>query len=198
MSTTPIRVLIVDDHVIVRKGTRAFLEEVDGIEGVGDAASGQEAIRLAECLRPDVILMDLIMPEMDGVDAIRQIHLLNQDVRVVVVTSFIIEEKLFSALMAGAQNYLLKDSLPDELVEKIQQTYRCESNLHSKIVRRLLNAFADAPPDLSLTSRQTEILELLNTGLKTSEAATQLGIGLTELRQQLFQILQKLHHLPQQ
>jgi len=198
MSTIPIRVLIVDDHVIVRKGTRAFLEEVDGIEVVGDAASGQEAIRLAECLRPDVILMDLIMPEMDGVDAIRQIHLLNQDVRVVVVTSFIIEEKLFSALMAGAQNYLLKDSLPDELVEKIQQTYRCESDLHSKIVRRLLNAFADAPPDLSLTSRQTEILELLNTGLKTSEAATQLGIGLTELRQQLFQILQKLHHLPQQ
>lgn len=195
MSNVPISVLIVDDHLIVRKGMRAFLNEIDGIEVVGDAANGQEAVDFVKSLAPDVVLMDLMMPEMDGVDAIKQIHLQNQDIRVLVMTSFIVEERLFAALMAGAHNYLLKHSTPDELAEKIQQTYQSRSDLHSKIARKVFDAFTDAPPDRSLTACQTQILELLNTGMTTEEAAEQMGIQPNELRQQIFHILQKLHDL---
>jgi DNA-binding NarL/FixJ family response regulator len=195
MISTPIRVLIVDDYMTVRKGIRAFLEEIEGIEVVGGAANGQEAVIQAESLQPDVILMDLMMPEMDGVEAIKQIHFHNQDVRIIVMTSFIVEEKLFSALMAGAHNYLLKDSPPEELVKKIRLTFQNQSTLHSGIARRLLEAFIDIPHDQALTSHQIEILELLETGLKAGEAARQMSIQETKLCQQLYQIIVKLHNL---
>lgn len=195
MNTTPIRVLVVDDHATVREGTRAFLEEISGIKVIGDAANGKEALRLVQSLHPDVILLDLMMPEMDGVETIQQIQLQsqNENTRIVVMTSFIAEEKLFSALMVGANNYLLKDSSPDEMVEKIRQSYHSQSDLHPKIARKILDTFTNIHHDEALTSHQTDILELLSTGITATEAAQQIGIQEAELRRQVFQILRKLH-----
>jgi DNA-binding NarL/FixJ family response regulator len=198
MNSVTIRVLVVDDHVIVRKGTRAFLAEIEWIGVIGDTGSGVEAIRLAEELRPDVILMDLMMPEMDGVSAIRQISSQNHQVRIVIITSFVAQDKLFSALKAGAHNYLMKDSPPDELIRKLKNTRRGESEVDHRIARMLLEFFASVPDDTyKLTSRETKILQLLKDGLAETDAAQKLGMNETELRRHIFQIIQKLHHSQQ-
>lgn len=193
MNFAPIRVLIVDDHEVVRKGTRAFLDQVEGVNVAGQAGSGKEAVRLAESLDPDVILMDLMMPEMDGIEATAQITSENQRVRILVLTSFIADEKLFSALQAGAHNYLMKDSTPDELVEKIHQTHRGESELHYKIARNLLSSLNSTSPNPLLTSEETNILKVLSTGATTTEAAQKLQLAEEELRRRNFRILEKLH-----
>jgi DNA-binding NarL/FixJ family response regulator len=196
MNIAPIRVLVVDDHAIVRKGTRAFLEEIDGVDIVGDTGSGREAIRLVESLHPDVILMDLIMPEMDGVQTIQQIASQYQDVRIVILTSFVAEDKMFSALKAGAHNYLMKDSPPEDLVRKIKETFQGEADLHHSLARKILNYFIAAQDVHLLTSDETEILQMLNEGLPTAEAAQRMCISETELRRHIFQIFWKLHQLP--
>ena len=195
MNTAPIRVMVVDDHVIVRKGTRAFLAEIEGIEVVGDTGSGGEAIQLVESLRPDVILVDLMMPEMDGVQTIQQIAFQNQDVRIVILTSFIAEDKLFSALKAGAHNYLMKDSPPEELAHKIKDTFKGEANLHHILARKVLNYFSTAQGAQLLTPDESEVLQTMNEGLPEAEAAQKIGISETELRRHIFQIFQKLHKL---
>jgi DNA-binding NarL/FixJ family response regulator len=196
MNIALIRVLVVDDHAIVRKGTRAFLEEIDGVDIVGDTGSGREAIRLVESLHPDVILMDLIMPEMDGVQTIQQIASQYQDVRIVILTSFVAEDKMFSALKAGAHNYLMKDSPPEDLVRKIKETFQGEADLHHSLARKILNYFNAAQDVHLLTSDETEILQMLNEGLPTAEAAQRMCISETELRRHIFQIFWKLHQLP--
>ena len=193
MNSTPIRVMVVDDHVIVRKGTRAFLAEIDGVEVVGDAGSGLEAIQLVESLRPDVILMDLMMPEMDGVETIQKITSQNQDARIVILTSFIAEERLFSALEAGGHNYLLKDSPPEDLVRKIKETVHDEANLHQSLARKVLSYFRTTQGVQQLTPGESDVLQMLNEGLSAAEVAQKMGISETELRKHIFQIIQKLH-----
>jgi len=128
--TSPIRVLVADDHAIVRKGIRALLATEADIEVVGEAADGKEAVEKAERLHPDVILMDLVMPGMDGIEATRRITTRQPETRILVLTSFAEDEKVFPALKAGALGYLLKDAGPEELVRAIRQVYCGESSLH--------------------------------------------------------------------
>ena len=193
MSTAPIRVMVVDDHAIVRKGLRAFLAEIDGVEVVGDAGSGREAIQLVESLSPDVILMDLKMPEMDGVQTIQQIASQNQEVRIVVSTGIGSEEKIFMALQVGAHNYLMKDSLPEYLVHKIKDTFQGESDLNRGLARKLINCFSAENNIQTLTSAESEILKMLSEGLTAAEAAQKMDFSEAELHRQIFQIIQKLH-----
>ena len=133
-----IRVLVVDDHAIVRKGIRALLATEPDIEMVGEATNGKEAISQTESLQPDVILMDLVMPEVDGIEAIRRITARQPEARILVLTSFATNEKVFPAIKAGALGYLLKDSEPEVLVQAIRQAHRGESSLHPTIARKLL------------------------------------------------------------
>jgi NarL family two-component system response regulator LiaR len=138
LMTCSIRVLVADDHAIVRKGICALLATEPGIDIVGEAQDGQEAIRETQRLRPDVVLMDLVMPGMDGLEAIRHITALQPEVRILVLTSFAGDDKVFPAIRAGALGYLLKDSGPEELVQAIHQVYRGQSWLHPTIARKLL------------------------------------------------------------
>ena len=131
----PIRVFIAEDHAIVRKGIRALLTLEPGIEVVGEAGNGVEAVRRVESLQPDVILMDLVMPEMDGIEAIEQVMARQPEARILVLTSFATDDKVFPAIKAGALGYLLKDSSPEELVQAIQHVYRGEPSLHPTIDR---------------------------------------------------------------
>src|SRR6266542_709566 len=134
--TQTIRVLIADDHAIVRKGIRALLAEVHDVEVVGEAGDGREAVAQTAALRPDVVLMDLMMPLLDGIEATRQIKSQQPDSRILVLTSFATDDKVFPAIKAGALGYLLKDSSPEELVQAIRQIYRGESSLHPTIARK--------------------------------------------------------------
>ena len=144
-----IRVLVTDDHIVVRKGIRALLATEPDIEVVGEAGNGREAVAEADRLQPDVILMDLVMPEMDGIEAIGQITTHQPEARILVLTSFAADEKVFPAIKAGALGYLLKDSGPEELVGAIHQVYRGEPSLHPTIARKLLHELSrssERPP----------------------------------------------------
>ena len=193
-----IRVLIVDDQAIVRKGLRAFLAEIEGIEVVGDTGSGREAIQLVKGLSPDVILMDLRMPEMDGVQTIQEIASQNQEVRMIVLTSFGEQEKLFLALKVGAHNYLLKDSFPEELVRKIKDSFQGESDLNHSLARKLIKYFGADNDARPLTSCESEILQMLSEGEAVADVAQKLDISEGELHRQIFQIIQKFHQLSEQ
>ncbi|GAH83197.1 unnamed protein product, partial [marine sediment metagenome] len=123
MNESPIRVLVVDDHRIVREGIRSLMEEVEDIEVVGEASNGFESIDLVESLVPDVVLMDLVMPQMDGLEATRQITEKHPEIRILVLTSFITDDKVFPAIKAGAMGYLLKDTGSNELIDAIRKVY---------------------------------------------------------------------------
>ena len=138
MSGSPIQVLIVDDHAIVRKGICALLAQVGFIQVVGEASDGEDAVALAAELNPDVILMDLVMPRVDGIEAIRRITGQQTDARILVLTSFASDDKVFPAIKAGALGYLLKDSEPADLLQAIQQVYRGEPSLHPIIASKVL------------------------------------------------------------
>ncbi len=192
-----IRVLIVDDHAIVRKGIRALLSESDGFEVVGEAGDGQEAVRAAAETQPDVILMDLLMPGMDGIEATRQITSLQPGMHILVLTSFAADNKVFPAIKAGALGYLLKDSTPEELVRAIRQVHRGEPALHPIIARKLLQEIAQ-PADLqpapeALTARELTVLQLIAQGLSNQEIADQLVISEPTVRAHVSRILGKLH-----
>ena len=192
-----VRVLIVDDHAIVRKGIRALLEIEPWLEVVGEAATGREAVALAASLKPSVILMDLVMPEMDGIEATRQISTTLPDTRILVLTSFAADDKVFPAIKAGALGYLLKDSGPEELWQAIRQVHRGESSLHPAIARKVLRELthpSDRPstPD-ALTERELEVLKLLARGLSTQEIADRLVITEATARTHVSNILSKLH-----
>ena len=193
----PIQVLIVDDHAIVRKGTRALLKEVDGIEVVGEAADGQEAVDQATLLRPDVILMDLVMPGMDGIEAIRQIKGSQPDARILALTSFAADDKLFPAIKAGALGYLLKVADPEDLVQAIRQVYRGEPSLHPSIARKVLQEIRTphkkSPSPDPLTNREMEILHLVAQGLSNRQIADRLIIAEVTVRTHVSNILGKLH-----
>ncbi len=195
--TNPIRVLIADDHAIIRKGIRAVLENVPDIELVGEATNGREAVAEAERLRPDVILMDLVMPEMDGIEAIRCIKAQQPGVRLLVLTTFAGEDKIFPAIKAGATGYHLKDSSPEKLMEAIRQVQRGESALHPVIARKVLQElsgpFEQPPTPDPLTPREVEVLHWLAEGLENREIAEKLVISEATVRTHVSNILGKLH-----
>ena len=197
MSETSIRVLLVDDHPIVLKGTIALLDEIEDIEVVGEAQNGQTAIEQNKKLHPDVILMDLIMPVMDGIEAIRQITAEEPNAKILVLTSFITDDKVFPAIKSGALGYLLKDSEPDDLVKAIRQVYRGEPSLHPSIARKVLRELGRSTPEKPipepLTDRETEVLRLLAKGHDNQEIADKLVIAEVTVRTHISRILGKLH-----
>ena len=192
-----IRVLIVDDHTIVRKGIRALLAEIEGIEVVGEADNGQEAVTQAQTLHPDVILMDLAMPKMDGIEATRQIKTSQPESRILVMTSFAADDKVFPAIKAGALGYLLKESAPEDLVQAIHQIHRGESSLHPTIARKVLQEIthpSDRPPTPNpLTEREAEVLRLVAQGLSNQDIARKLNISDPTVRTHVSNIMSKLH-----
>ena len=196
MSQT-IHVLIVDDHTIVRKGIRALLTEIAGIEVVGEAADGQEAVAQANSLRPDVILMDLAMPKMDGIEATRQIKTSQPESRILVMTSFATDDKVLPAIKAGALGYLLKESAPEDLVQAIHQIHRGEPSLHPTIARKVLQEIthpSDRPPTPDpLTKREAEVLLLVAQGLSNQDIARRLCISDPTVRSHVSNIMSKLH-----
>jgi len=192
-----IRVLIVDDHTIVRKGTRALLAEVDDIEVVSEAANGQEAIDQAEILHPDIILMDLVMPVMDGIEATRLITANQPDARIIALTSFAADDKVFPAIKAGALGYLLKHADPEELVDAIRRVYHGEASLHPSIARKVLHEVRhpseQKPTPDPLTEREIEVLHLVAQGMSNQIIAEQLSIAEVTVRTHVGNILSKLH-----
>jgi len=198
MSEQPIRVLLVDDHAVVRKGLRALLDRESGIEVVGEAETGEEAVRAMDRLSPDVTLMDLEMPGMGGVEATRQITTKQPNAKVVILTSHAAEEDVFPALKAGAHGYLLKHSAPEEVLRAIQQAYRGETVLHPTIARMVLQELnrptqprqpATTDP---LSERELEVLRLLARGMSNQEIADTLVVGEATVRSHVSSILRKL------
>jgi NarL family two-component system response regulator LiaR len=192
-----IRVLVADDHAIVRKGICALLATEPDIEVVGEAKDGCEAMASVQNAQPDVILMDLVMPGVDGLEATRLITSKQPEVRILVLTSFAGDDKVFPAIKAGALGYLLKDSSPEELVQAIRQVYRGESSLHPSIARKLLRELADpterGPEVDSLTERELEVLRLVALGQSNREISAQLGISEATVRTHVSRILTKLN-----
>jgi two-component system, NarL family, response regulator LiaR len=198
MNTSPIRVLLTDDHAIVRKGVRALLATEPDIQIVGEASNGAEAVTQAEALCPDVILMDLMMPKLDGIEATRQITAKIPGARVIVLTSFAADEKVFPAIKAGALGYLLKDSGPEELVKAIHQVYRGEPSLEPSIARKVLFELAQPPKHQPLTAdplteRELDVLRLVAQGCSNKEIAMKLSVSELTVRTHVSNFLRKLH-----
>lgn len=192
-----IRIVIADDHTIVRSGVQALLETIDDLEVVGEAADGQQAVTVVMALRPDVILMDLEMPVLDGIQAIERIMAAWPEARILVLTSFATDDRVFPAVKAGALGYLLKDSGPEALVQAIRQVQRGESSLHPKIARKLIQELsrpASQPPTADpLTPREVDVLQLVAQGLGNQEIGDKLFIGEATVRSHVSNILSKLH-----
>ncbi|MCH8229040.1 MAG: response regulator transcription factor [Chloroflexi bacterium] len=193
----PIRVLIADDHPVVRSGLRALIETETGMEVVGDAADGKEAIEKAGQLLPDVVLLDLMMPGVSGLEAIEGIQKYDSDIHILVLTSFDQDDLLFPAIKTGAHGYLLKDSSPEDLLRAIRQVSRGESSLHPTIARKLIREFSgssrETNPAVPLSTREYDVLELLALGLSNQEIANSLTISERTARKHVSNILDKLH-----
>jgi len=192
----PIRVLIVDDHGVVRRGLRGFLDLLDDIQVVGEAENGRQAVDLAARLTPDVVLMDLLMPELDGLGAIAAIKATHPEIEIVALTSFIEEEKVTTALEAGASGYLLKDADADEVASAVRAAHNGEVHLDPAVTRLLaqrMRARRTAPePVEPLTDRELEVLGLLGKGSSNKEIATALTITERTARTHVSNILGKL------
>lgn len=191
-----IRVLVVDDHAIVRKGICALLATESRIDVVGEASDGREAVDLARSLQPDVILMDLVMPGMDGLEAIQQINDRQPETRILVLTSFSSVDRVLPAIRAGALGYLLKDSGPQELVRAIDQVYGGNSSLHPAIARKLLEEISQPSGQggegESLTDREVTVLKLVAQGYSNRDIADELTVSEATVRTHVSHILAKL------
>jgi len=190
----PIRVLIADDHPVVRQGLRTFLESRDGIEVVGEAADGEQAVEATLAHRPDVVLMDLEMPGLDGIGAIRRLGTLGTAAKVIVLTGFGNDERVFPALAAGAAGYLLKDVDPAELEAAIRNVHRGDAGLHPRIAARLLRELSQPAKQGNgpLTPREQEVLALLAEGRSNREIARALGVSEKTVKTHVSNILAKL------
>jgi NarL family two-component system response regulator LiaR len=187
-----IRVLIADDHYVVRQGLAALLVPRNGMEVVGEAATGREAVDLARTLKPDVILMDMIMPEMDGPQAIALIKQENPTARILVLTSFGESKQVTAAVQAGALGYLLKDSSPDDLLHAIHSVHRGNLVLPQDLAQKLMQPQPAATALDQLTERETDVLRLLAQGQSNQEIARNLNISVTTVRSHVSSILMKL------
>lgn len=198
MPDEKIRILIVDDHAVVRKGLSAILETEPDLQVIGEAENGNQAVWKARSLQPDVILMDLVMPEKDGIEAIKDIKKENDAAKILVITSFAEDEKVFPAIKSGALGYLLKDSSPDDLIQAIHEIYQGKASLHPTIARKLIQELKEekneAPSDEQvLTGREVEVLNLIAHGLSNQEIANRLMVSETTVRFHVSNILSKLH-----
>ncbi|MFL5870699.1 MAG: response regulator [Solirubrobacterales bacterium] len=190
-----ITVLLVDDHAVVREGLRSLLEVQDGIEVVGEAADGEAAVREAEARRPDVILMDLVMPRLDGVGAMRELRRRLPSARVIVLTSFPDDDRLLPAIQAGAAGYLLKNADPQEVVRAVRAADRGEALLDPSVAARLVDAIAQpagAEPTERLTPREQEVLALIARGLPNKLIARELEISEKTVKTHVGHVLAKL------
>ena len=183
-----IRVLIADDHAVVRQGLRTFLGLQEDIDVVGEAADGEEALALAERLAPDVVLIDLVMPGVDGIEALRRLRDRLPAARAIVLSSFVDDDKLFPAVRAGAAGYLLKDVQPQELVAAIRTVHGGGALLHPTVAARLMEELADDP----LTPREREVLALIGRGLPNKQIARELGIAEKTVKAHVSAVLAKL------
>jgi NarL family two-component system response regulator LiaR len=198
-TATKIRVLIVDDHQVVRQGLRTFLELHDDIDVVGEADNGATAVDLSRRLKPDIVLMDLVMPGLDGIGATRQISALEGGTQVIALTSFAEDDKVFPAIQAGAASYLLKDVSPDDLVEAIRAVHRGEARLHPNIARKLMEQVAHRDASAgsdrlveSLTEREREVIRLVAKGQSNQAIARALVISEKTVKTHISNILDKL------
>jgi DNA-binding NarL/FixJ family response regulator len=191
----PIAVLIVDDHAVVREGLRAFLQLQDGIDVAGEAGDGEEALEQALALRPHVILMDLVMPRLDGVGAMRELRARVPESRVIVLTSFLDDERLLPAIQAGAAGYLLKNAEPAELARAIRAAHAGGTIIDPTVASRLVQAIADgrrSAADHNLTRREREVLELIARGRSNKRIAFELGISEKTVKTHVGHVLAKL------
>ncbi len=196
--TEKIKVLIADDHRVVRQGLRTFLELHADIQVIGEASDGQEAVDLVVQLIPDIVLMDLVMPRLDGISATSRIKALGLGTKVIALTSFSEDDKVFPAIQAGASSYLLKDVSPDDLVEAIRAAHRGEARLHPEIMRKLMEQVAAQPASVKppdgpqLTEREAEVIHLVVRGKSNREIAETLVISEKTAKAHISNILGKL------
>jgi two-component system, NarL family, response regulator LiaR len=194
MTEKPLRILIADDHAIVREGLEAILSVQPDLALVGIATNGLEAVALAAQLEPDVILIDLVMPKMDGLAAIQAIRAANPQACILVLTSFADDERVFPAIKAGALGYLLKDTLPQDLLKAIHEVAHGQVSLHPEITRRMLREINQPAEHLlnGLTEREQETLRLIAEGLSNQEIAAKMGIHETTVAKYVSALLGKL------
>ena len=197
-ATEKIKVLIVDDHQVVRQGLRTFLELQEDVLVVGEAGDGETAVDMVRRLNPNVVLMDLVMPRLDGISATRQVKSLGTGVKVIALTSFTEDDKVFPAIQAGASSYLLKDVSPDDLVEAIRAVHRGEARLHPDIARKLMEQVVQQASPLrqsqfeDLTEREHEVINLVAKGRSNQEIANELVISEKTVKTHVSNILGKL------
>jgi len=194
----PITVLLVDDHSMVRMGLRAYFSTLADIEVVGEAAGGDEAVRLVEQLAPDVVLMDLVMPGLDGVAATRRVKKSSPNTQVIVLTSYHTDEHIFPAIRAGALSYVLKDIDPDDLADAIRRAYAREATLNPRVAARMVQEIngtrqENLNPFHELTERELEVLRLIAAGKHTREIAESLVVSEKTVKTHITNILSKLH-----
>jgi two-component system, NarL family, response regulator LiaR len=191
-----IRVLIADDHPVVREGLLSFLQLQDDLDVVGTAADGREAVAMAEATQPDVLLLDVVMPAMDGVEALRRIRVVAPATRVIVLTTFADDGRVFPAIQAGAAAYLLKDVRPHELADAIRTVHGGESLLHPTVAAKVMHEVSQrerrAPELETLTARELEVLRLIARGRSNREIARELEVSEKTVKTHVSNILGKL------
>lgn len=189
-----IKVLVVDDHEMVRRGLISYLESEPDIQVIGEAANGQEAIEICRKIQPDVILMDLLMEKMGGIEATKEIKQLSPNIKIIILTSFIDEDLTLPALEAGALSYLLKTSKAAEISNAIRRAVQEEAIIEPKVASQMLNRLRanDNLPHHSLTNRELEVLKLIGHGMTNQEIADQLFIGIKTVKTHVSNILSKL------